>query len=361
MYTEFLKYQHRVDQRASALAGEMVEELEAVHERVMGKLSSLLSRARKSDTVDLPTLRRVKLLETQIRNIEEILDDLYSTFGESLQTAGLETLQATSIISTRLYNQLFNTGFQPMTFTKAMLVEWWTGTTIDNLIISEWMQKLQRNTRDRIISASRQALIQGMGMEEAARHMRRNGIEGSIPGTENLARTVLMSASNYSKERVAEETFGDFISRWRHIATLDDRTCLRCGALDGKEYGKDEIRPQLPLHWRCRCTYIPLPPTWKELGIDLEEVVSERAAVKHTTRTVHHRDGSTSTKFTPDDVKLVSGKTTYTQWLKSQLEQDPAFVKDVLGPKRFELFKSGKLDLKAMATSGRIKSLEELT
>jgi hypothetical protein len=50
----------------------------------------------------------------------------------------------------------------------------------------------------------------------------------------------------------------------------------------------------------------------------------------------------------------------FTQWLKQQLDKDPDFVKSVLGPTRFELFKKGKISLSAMSTHGRIKRLSEL-
>jgi hypothetical protein len=53
-------------------------------------------------------------------------------------------------------------------------------------------------------------------------------------------------------------------------------------------------------------------------------------------------------------------KGTYNEWLKEQLGKDPQFVRDVLGPARFELFKEGKISLSAMSTHGRIKRLSEL-
>jgi hypothetical protein len=83
-----------------------------------------------------------------------------------------------------------------------------------------------------------------------------------------------------------------------------------------------------------------------------------RPAVKHSARTVHHRDGSTSTKFSVEEAKQFSG--TYNQWLKYQLEADPDFVQSILGKTRFELFKSGKLSLDAMSTHGQIKNLSAL-
>ncbi len=80
--------------------------------------------------------------------------------------------------------------------------------------------------------------------------------------------------------------------------------------------------------------------------------------MKRSAKKVEHKDGSTSTKFTVQDVEHTSE--TYSAWMKRQLEEDPAFVRRVLGKTRFELFKAGKLSLSGMVTDGRIKRLSEL-
>jgi hypothetical protein len=86
----------------------------------------------------------------------------------------------------------------------------------------------------------------------------------------------------------------------------------------------------------------------------------DQTTVKHSAKTVHHKDGSTSTKFTVKEVGHVPAGTSYESWLRQQLDEDPAFVRSVLGKTRFELFKSGKLSLSGMITNGRIKRLSEL-
>jgi hypothetical protein len=131
--------------------------------------------------------------------------------------------------------------------------------------------------------------------------------------------------------------------------------------MDGKEYGLNDPKPVLPAHWRCRCLYLPIPITWRDLGIDIDEADDgDRGTVKHSSRTVHHRDGSTSTAFKVETVDSVPAGTTYEMWLRRQLKEDPSFVRSILGKTRFDLFKAGKLRLSSMVTNGRIKSLSEL-
>ncbi len=72
--------------------------------------------------------------------------------------------------------------------------------------------------------------------------------------------------------------------------------------------------------------------------------------MKHSARTVHHRDGSTSTKFTVESAEHT--KETYRTWLKRMAKEDSAFVGSILGKRKAELFKAGKLTLSRMAVTG---------
>jgi hypothetical protein len=146
------------------------------------------------------------------------------------------------------------------------------------------------------------------------------------------------SASHYAKEEVIREDFADVVGGWQYLSTLDRRTCLACAGYDGTIFDVDEDKPVLPLHWNCRCTYIPLP---KEIKGFPRLTEGTRPAVKDIT-----------------DVSQFKGS--YNEWLTGQLETDPEFVLSVLGPSRFELFQKGKISLSAMSTHGRIKRLSEL-
>lgn len=47
------------------------------------------------------------------------------------------------------------------------------------------------------------------------------------------------------------------------VATLDDRTCDKCGPLDGQIFDKGK-EPDLPVHPRCRCRVVELVDGWKQ-------------------------------------------------------------------------------------------------
>ena len=100
----------------------------------------------------------------------------------------------------------------------------------------------------------------------------------------------------------------------------------------------EELVPP-PRHPRCRCTLVPITKSWKELGVDAEEVPdSTRASF----------DGQ------------VPATETYPDWLKRMEEEEPGFALDVLGPKRYGWWKAGKIEFKEMVRGNKILTVEQL-
>lgn len=360
--SDILKHAHRVDQRATALAEDMVKELRASRAAIIGRLAALAADAGASFE-DLPLAHRKALLAEQAQQIDEVLAKVYATAGDNLKDAGEDVIAATATSTATSMAALTGTAAIGIGagLTKDITAAWFESSTVEGLTINDFLAKIEKSARDRIISAGRRALLEGKSVDAAARMIRQEGIEGSVPGLEGLARTFLMSASNYARDTITREKFSDVVQGWRRSVVLDGRTCLVCGAADGHTYDLNAPKPVLPAHWRCRCQYLPITSTWRSLGIDVDEMEGgDQTTVKHSARTVHHKDGSTSTAFTVKEVGHVPAGTTYEQWLKLQLEEDPAFVRSVLGKTRFELFKSGKLRLSSMVTDGRIKRLSDL-
>lgn len=143
-------------------------------------------------------------------------------------------------------------------------------------------------------------------------------------------RTVLQSFANETRNRVFEENeeyFGDGKSkdRYEYLATLDARTCLVCGNLDGKLFEKIEDAPVIPQHRGCRCMLIPY------------------FNIKGDTRA--SSDG------------YVKDKITYEDWLD---KQDEATQREVLGTTRYKLYKQNKADVSTFVDDGGVKTLEQL-
>lgn len=352
IYDEFLKHAHMVDMRANQLTHDMIKELDKAHSIITGKLTTLEVETLSESFIESPHSKKKKLFTLQKQAIEEVTREIFTEFEKITTEAAEDTIAATaSKTSSVIISAVPEIGSKKIHLPS--LKKWFEVTTVDGLLVNELLGKLEKSTADKIIAAGRQALIQGKGALSMARMIKKQGIAGTYRGIEGISRTLLMSASNYAREHTVRDNYSDVVEGWRHLATLDGKTCLVCASLDHKFYKLDEPKDPLPLHFNCRCVYVPVTKYSRNIS------KLDRPTVKENfKRMINHRDGTRSKLYEPYEVSKFPGS--YQAWLKQQLKTDPDFVRQVLGKKRFELFSQGKITLKRMVTNGRIKRLSEL-
>lgn len=140
-------------------------------------------------------------------------------------------------------------------------------------------------------------------------------------------RTALQAMANDTRKLVMQKN-EDLIDGYQWVGTLDRRTCLVCGSLDGKEKKKiTDFGNQPPIHFNCRCLILPKINGYDELDDD-DTRASENGEV--------------------------SGKITYNDWLKSQPEN---IQKEVLGVTRFERFQKEN-DVSEFVNDGKVVPLK---
>lgn len=91
---------------------------------------------------------------------------------------------------------------------------------------------------------------------------------------EALARTAVMHVGNQARE-VFYKANEDIIKGYQRVETLDLQTCIVCGEPthgDGHVYGLGEVRPELPAHINCRGIWVPVLKSFRDLGIDADEL-----------------------------------------------------------------------------------------
>lgn len=71
-----------------------------------------------------------------------------------------------------------------------------------------------------------------------------------------LVRNEIARVQNAANEQFFIDNDGEHLL---YSATLDDKTCSKCAASDGKVFNINDDRPELPRHVNDRCTYILLP------------------------------------------------------------------------------------------------------
>lgn len=172
-------------------------------------------------------------------------------------------------------------------------------------------------------------------------------LEVSRRDAEAVTRTALGHMARFAQDKTVEANT-DIIKALVWSSTLDLRTSPPCRARDGRQYtsAHKPIGHALPwlggpgaLHWRCRSHAAYVLKSYKELGVDVPEVVvvgGTRASM----------DGQ------------VPKETTYAEWLKIQ---PSARQIEVLGPTRARLMNEGKLPLERMySQNGKFLTLEQL-
>lgn len=123
---------------------------------------------------------------------------------------------------------------------------------------------------------------------------------------------------------------GRTIKGVRWLGVLDSNSCIACAALDGMTWdlsGQPLDGSQVhfmipPLHDGCRCVLSPIPKTFRDIGLDIDEPTDA---------------GQRASSLGP-----VDGKTTCEAFLLAQ----PEIADVVLGPERAVLLLSGHARLK---------------
>lgn len=211
-------------------------------------------------------------------------------------------------------------------------------------LLSEWVSGLEAGTFARLRDQLRIGYVEGESIDTMVRRIRgtrinqyKDGVlEISRRGAQAMVRTAINHTANTAKEELFKAN-EDVIKSVRWVSTLDGRTSQICIGLDGKVFPvKQGRRP--PAHINCRSTTVPVTKSFRELGVDADEVApGTRASM----------DGQV-----PDDV-------TYGDWLG---KQSAGFQDDVLGVTKGRLFRRGGLDVRAFVdrNTGQVWNLQEL-
>lgn len=209
---------------------------------------------------------------------------------------------------------------------------------IEGATMQQWFAKLESDTRFAIDRTIRAGVGLGRTNQEIARDILGINAQGDR-GAEPLkkARRDAMAITRTGVNQVATDarlaTFeanSDVISGVVQVSTLDGRTSETCMAYAGKVWSLPDYQPVdhslpfnggTPRHWNCRSTLAPVTKTFRELGIDQDELTPSTRA--------------SAFGQVPDNVS-------FDEWLKSQPVE---LADDMLGKGKAELWRDGKITL----------------
>ena len=210
-------------------------------------------------------------------------------------------------------------------------------------ILGPFSQRWAASTLRTVQGELTQAVAMGEDMRQAARRLER-ATQMAASKAMTMARTGIQSAAN--------RTANEFHSRNRNafkgvirVETLDLRTCTVCIPLDGTRWsfepdpeadGTYEERPPDILHPNCRGFFIPWTRSWRDLGVDMDELEPmERASM----------DGE------------VPGNVNAMEWLEGRPDNE---IRSVLGPTLFPLYQQGKVSLGDLISGFQRRSVGEI-
>ena len=139
--------------------------------------------------------------------------------------------------------------------------------------------------------------------------MTRSGLNGGLARALLISRTKILRSYRESSRQMYLAN-DHLIDGWIWRAALTPTTCPVCWAMPRTEHPLDE---PMGLHPACRCTMVPKTKTWEELGFDVPKRFERSARITPG----------------PDECRKL----------------DAEIQRKILGPARFDAYKSGEIDL----------------
>jgi SPP1 gp7 family putative phage head morphogenesis protein len=210
----------------------------------------------------------------------------------------------------------------------AQLLASTAGGAFHGMAFDDFAQQAFRQIRNTLVYG----LAQGDDIATVARRVRQ--VMGNQQyQAERIVRTEYVRAATQAALLTYQRNAG-LLRGIQWVATLDNRTCLQCAALDGRIFTDLREATLPPVHIQCRCVIIPILGNARQLGL-LQANPTTRASFSGQ----------------------VPATLTYPEWFD---QQDQSFQRDVLGPTRFRLFQSGQMNLRQFVTPSGIKPVSDL-
>ena len=212
----------------------------------------------------------------------------------------------------------------------------------DGFTVSESFKKAQQGITNQI----RLGVINSNTTQDIIKNIRMYEKALQDKGMESVVKTSISTIVN----NVRMETYKqneDIFKGYQHQSVLDFRTSPTCAPRDNAEWdlnykglnkaGKEFPFRNPPLHYNCRSVMLPITKSYRELGLDIDEIpIGTRSSLNG----------------------YVPANTSFSQWFD---KQSKANQEKYLGKGRYQLYKDGKIDLSDLVNQrGQILTIKEL-
>ena len=346
---------------------------ESVRRKIIGLIREMSDDINSilSDMSISPSVSDDKL-DALLKEVQTIITEAHTSAKNELRN---ELINFAPVEEKAVVNEL-NDSVQTVVFSQQMTPAQIAGivddTKIRGALTSDWWDRLDQNTQNRIIKGIQLGMSEGESIEElkdrllgkrtgqfetftvgdkTKRRFERKG--GWISMTDREAESIVRTAVHKVSTDVREGTYqanDDVIDAIESVAVLDSRTTTLCASYDGLRWtlqgdpigghGKRMITP--PRHWNCRSSHIPV--------ISMLDELDNRALAKG--------------KKIPEAIRAsVDGgqpqSTSMEKWLKRQSKTRQDRI--VGGKAKGDLYRQGNLKLKDFTNRrGAPLTLEQL-
>lgn len=298
---------------------------------------------------------RVAYQRQRLRKLLEVVQSsIRATYRTADVTLAREIRELIDIEATwtgNAINAAVHAEFVDAGITRGFLDKLVSDVLISGAPTKEWWSRQAGDLADRFADEMRKGVALGESNAKLIERVRgtrdqRGLMDIARSSAERLVRSSVQTAANTAREATYADN-EDLIVALAWHSTLDTRTSTYCVVRDGLRYTVKEHEPvghKVPwlqgpgkIHWNCRSTSVPILKSWRELGIDEDEVPD-------TTRA--SMDGQ------------VAHDITFEPWLKKQSRERQ---NKVLGATVADLWRREKITFRDLLDqSGRPLTTDEL-
>ena len=336
---------------SSYVAKRMVNVLNAADDELMLRLVQAMERSRLTGSTI--TEKRILSLLKSVRDInKQAINATYSTLtDELLSYAKHEAWYQQSLFDVLIDSSILK-HYPLQGISEHQVYAAAMSKPFQGKLLSEWFDGLEKDRMKRIENTVRVGYLAGDSAFDIGKriigHVSKGYQDGALQMSRANATSIAKTALNHFQAEARDQFYDKndaVIDCKEWLSTLDNKTTHICIIRDKKRYTLDNkpIGHKIPykqgpgkIHFNCRSTEVVVTKSWRELGIDIDEMP----------------EGTRSSMN-----GQVPAGWSYTEWL----EQQPDWrQKEILGGARYRMYKQGKKLPEFYTDKGELLTLDQL-
>lgn len=334
--------------------------LRAKIQKMLDQLASELAAEIADSGLDTPRAAwQRSRLQALMKAVDAKIAEAYGAIDDATKADLADLAQVTADGAIAAINDALGVDMlKPVRWTNEYLMRLADETMIEGAPSAEWWGRQATGFREDFLDQMRQGLLRGESITDLRDRivpkkdlrLKVNAPEASVirkarRGAEAMVRTSAISVAGQA-HLDAYKANADILAGVTWMATLDARSCPRCGALDGQEWTLDEAHPVPALHWNCRCFLAPRTKSWEQLAKDA-------GGDTKIARLLDEMPAGTRASMGGQVDSM-----TYEEWFAGL---NATRQEEILGPGKYALWKKGGLGFSDMISqTGNTLTLDQL-